>query len=59
MSNAGEALIVHFGVICCTLNAESYQNNSSCRSDESIQEATLQRQPTAAGEKNTRGGGVK
>lgn len=55
--NAGEALIVRFGVICCTLKAESYQNNSSCRSDESIQEATLQRQPTAAGEKKNETGG--
>lgn len=41
--------------------AESYQNNSSCRSNEGVQEPTLQRQPTAAGEKKTttkkRGGG--
>lgn len=41
--------------------AESYQNNSSCRSNESVQEPTLQRQPTAAGEKRKktkkRGGG--
>lgn len=42
--------------------AESYQNNSSCRSNKSIQEPTLQRQPTAAGEKKkkkTQGGGEK
>lgn len=31
------------------LMAETYQNNSSCRSNKSIQEPTLQRQPTAAG----------
>lgn len=30
--------------------AETYQNNSSCGSDEGIQEPALQRQPTAAGE---------
>lgn len=33
------------------LRTETYQNNSSCRSNKGVQEPTLQRQPTAAEEK--------
>lgn len=32
-----------------TVVAETYQNNSSCRSNKGVQEPALQRQPTAAG----------